>query len=117
MVLVVPGLWESVHRVGLYIMSRLCPNMSSIRLIVIIRYPETDESGLKEKKHGWLILHRLFMASWYRVNPLCFVLIARVSDEQVGLMISLKLRNSKHTNILSDNQVPISPNFYRPYSS
>ena len=44
--------WESVHCVDLYIMSLSCSNMSSIGLIVIIRYPETDESGLKEKKHS-----------------------------------------------------------------
>ena len=42
--------WEFVQRVGLYIMSRSCSNMSSIRFIVIIRYPETDEKWLESKE-------------------------------------------------------------------
>ena len=57
-------IWEPMHRVGLYIMSRLCSNMSSIRLIVIIRYPETDEKWLERKETQLTyFIHRLVMAS------------------------------------------------------
>ena len=83
-------IWESVHRVGLYIMSRLCSNMSSIRLIVIIRYPETDEKWLERKGAQLTYFTPTFHGFLISSKTLCFALITRVSDEQVGLMISLK---------------------------
>ena len=83
-------IWESVQRVGLYIMSRLCSNMSSIRLIVIIRYPETDEKWFERKGAQLTYVTPTFHGFLISSKTLCFALITRVSDEQVGLMISLK---------------------------
>ena len=66
----------------------LCSNMSSIRLIVILssRYPETDEKWLERKEAQMTYFTPTSYGLLISSKTLCFVLIARVSDEQV-LMI------------------------------
>ena len=64
-----------MHRVGLYIMSRLCSNMSSIRLIVIIRYPETDEKWLERKETQLTYFTPTCYGFLISSKTLCFVLI------------------------------------------